>query len=96
MKNEKKNIPASVRIGLIIFLVLGFVFTGALWMKYNDERRKNDELQKEVDALSERVARKEEELAAPFDADYIARIARRELGYGLPGEIIYRSDFEGE
>ena len=96
MKKEKKNIPASVRIGLIIFLVLGFVITGALWMKYNDERRKNDEIQKEIDALSEQVARKEEEFSAPFDADYIARIARRELGYGLPGEIIYRSDFEGE
>ena len=93
-KDVKKNIPASVRIGFIIFLVLGFVITGALWMKYNDQRQKNEALQKEVDLLGEQVAKKGEEFAAPFDNDYIARIARRDLGYGLPGEIVFRSDFE--
>lgn len=93
-EKEQKKIPASMRIGLIIFLALGFVLIGAFWMKYNDQKRINDELEKEVAAWNERVAQKEEELAAPFDDYYVARIARRELGYGLPGEILFRSDFE--
>lgn len=93
---NKKSIPASVRIGFVIFLALGFIITGALWMRLNDQRQKNEALEREVNAMGEQVAEKREELSAPFDADYIARIARRELGYGMPGEIFFRSDFDEE
>ncbi|MBQ4556064.1 MAG: septum formation initiator family protein [Clostridia bacterium] len=91
---NKKNIPASVRIAFVVFLAIGFIVIGAFWMQYNEQKKKNDLLEQEVNKLSEQVAKKEEELAAPFDKEYIRRVARRELGYGYPGEIFYHSDFE--
>lgn len=95
MKTQRNNnIPASVRIAFVVLLAIGFVVIGAFWMRYNDQKQKNDLLEQEVNKLSEQVAQKQEELAAPFDEEYVRRIARRELGYGYPGEIFYHSDFE--
>ena len=91
---NKNNVPASVRIAFVIFMALGFVITGALWMRSNEQKKENDRLEKEVAAFSEKVEMKKEELAAPFDEEYVRRVARRELGYGYPGEIFYHSDFE--
>ena len=91
--NKKQALPA-VRIAFVSALVLGFMLTGALWMRYNDMRQKSEALEKEVAAAKEKNDRLREEIAAPFNEEYVKRVARRELGYCLPGEIIYFSDFE--
>ncbi|MBQ5389999.1 MAG: septum formation initiator family protein [Clostridia bacterium] len=93
-KQNSKQAPLSARIALVLVLVLGFVLTGALWMRYNDMRQKSERLAKEVAAAREENDRLLEEIAAPFNDEYVKRVARRELGYCLPGEIIYFSDFE--
>ena len=38
--------------------------------------------------------RQKEELDAPFDEAYVKRVARRKLGYCMPGEIIYFNDLD--
>lgn len=90
---KRRHVPASVRIAFVLALVIGFVLTGALWMRYNDMRAKSALLEKEVAAAREANERLREEIAAPFNDEYVKRVARRELGYCLPGEIIYFSDF---
>ncbi len=91
---QKSNIPASVRIAFIILLAIGFVVIGAFWMQYNELRQRNEQLEIKVSEYKTNNEQKAEELAAPFDEEYIRRVARRELGYGYPGEIFYHSDFE--
>lgn len=93
-KQNRKTAPASARIALAIVLVIGFVLTGALWMRYNDMHKQSEQLAKEVAAAKEENDRLREEIAAPFNDEYVKRVARRELGYCLPGEVIYFSDFE--
>lgn len=93
-KSNRKTAPASARIALVIVLVLGFALTGALWMRYNEMHEKSEQLEKAVAAAKEENERLREEIAAPFNDEYVKRVARRALGYCLPGEIIYFSDFE--
>lgn len=93
-KAYKRTTPVSARVALVLVLVIGFVLTGALWMRYNETREKSDQLAKEVAAAKEENDRLREEIAAPFNDEYVRRVARRALGYCLPGEIIYFSDFE--
>lgn len=95
MAQPQKHIPVSVRIALVLVLVIGFLIIGALWMRYNEMQAQSAELAKQIALLREENARLTEEIEAPWNAEYIKRVARRELGYCLPGEIIYFSDFEG-
>jgi len=94
MAKQKKHLPISARLALILAVVGGFLLTGALWMQYNEKVAEREALEKQVAALREENERLNEELSAPWDEEYIKRVARRELGYCLPGEIIYFSNFE--
>lgn len=91
---NKKHVSLSLRIALVVLVVGGFLLTGALWMRYNEIAQETEELLSELHALEEENARLKEEISAPWNEEYIRRVARRELGYCLPGEIIYFSDFE--
>lgn len=91
---NKKQVSLSLRIALVVLVLGGFLLTGALWMRYNEISQNTDELLSELHALEEENARLKEEISAPWNEEYIKRVARRELGYCLPGEIIYFSDFE--
>lgn len=92
--SNKKHVSLSLRIALVVLVVGGFLLTGALWMRYNEIAQDTEELLSELHALEEENARLKEEISAPWNEEYIRRVARRELGYCLPGEIIYFSDFE--
>ena len=92
--SNKKHVSLSLRIALVVLVVGGFLLTGALWMRYNEIAQETEELLSELHALEEENARLKEEISAPWNEEYIRRVARRELGYCLPGEIIYFSDFE--
>lgn len=92
--SNKKHVSLSPRIALVVLVVGGFLLTGALWMRYNEIAQDTEELLSELHALEEENARLKEEISAPWNEEYIRRVARRELGYCLPGEIIYFSDFE--
>ena len=91
---NKKHTSLSLRIALAVLVVGGFLLTGALWMRYNEISQNTEELLSTLHALEEENARLKEEISAPWNEEYIKRVARRELGYCLPGEIIYFSDFE--
>ncbi len=91
---QKKHIALSWRIAFIILLVGGFLLTGAFLMRYNEIAQETSELEEELRLLEEENERLREEISAPWNEEYIKRVARRELGYCLPGEIIYFSNFE--
>ncbi len=91
---KQKHLPISVRIALVAVLLGGFLLIGALWMRYNDMLAEREALAKQVELLRAENDRLAEEIAAPWNEEYIKRVARRELGYCLPGEVIYFSNFE--
>ena len=94
MAQKEKHLPITARLALIVALVGGLLLIGALWMQYNEKVQEREVLEKQVAALQEENDRLSEELSAPWNEEYIKRVARRDLGYCLPGEIIYFSNFE--
>ena len=91
-KTEQAHTPFSARAALTAALILGLLLVGVIWMRQNDLRAKNDALEAQLVAAKE--AQLKEELAAPFDEEYVKRVARRKLGYCMPGEIIYFNDLD--
>ena len=90
---KSNNIPASVRIALIVFWALAIIIIGALWMKGNEMREENDLIASAVTSQSEENARKEDLVNAPMDEDYVRDIAH-EYGFITPGEQFYPINIE--
>ena len=88
-KNKKNSLPASVRIAFVIFVTLGIIIIGVLWMSRNSWKDKSDALAAEVSKYEEAVASKQEQLDAPLDDEYLKDLAR-ENGYALQGEQFYQ------
>lgn len=93
MDNRKSSLPISLRIAFIVFITLGIIIIGVLWMYRNDWKEKSDALADEVDKYREIVASKQEKLDAPLDDEYLKDLAR-ENGYAQPGEQFYHIEHE--
>ena len=91
---KQKQLPMSARIALVAVLLGGSLFIGALWMRYNDMLAERETLAKQVELLRAENERLAEEIAAPWNEEYVKRAARREPGHCLPGEVIYFSNFD--
>ena len=84
-----------VRLSIFAILVF-FTYTFISFrLQNNDLNVKADALQEKIDALSEHVAELEADLDAPFDDEYVEKVAHDKLGMRYPQEIIYYSG-EGE
>jgi cell division protein FtsB len=78
---------AGLLVGLALFTAFGERGVFHLWRLYGEKLRsqeRNFVLQKENEALRERVQRIRD------DDLYLEKIAREELGLVRPGEIVYR------
>ena len=88
MKKENQgNVPASVRIAFVVFVALGFIITGALWMRGNEIRKENDLLEKQAESIAEENERKKELVSMPME-EYVSENAY-DFGYAYPGEERY-------
>lgn len=94
MKATKKPVARVYKILLCLVLIAGFITCGFLFMKKNEIEKNNAKLRAELEAAELAQAAMQEELSAPFDADYVRRMARKLLGYCLPGEVIFYTDVE--
>ena len=93
MENNKKSVPASVRIAFIVFLALGFILIGALWMKVNEKREENELLKQLATEQAEENARLKDLIEATMNEDY-ARVVLPEYGYYAPGNEYYPNEVE--
>lgn len=93
MDNKKSNLPISLRIAFVVFITLGIIIIGVLWMYRNDWKAKSDALENEVKQYEEIIASKQEQLDAPIDDEYLKDLAR-ENGYALKGEQFYHIEHE--
>lgn len=77
----------------ILFIILVCVFTILkLQVQFNGLNETRKELKDELNKYSDKVEELEDEIAQPFDDEYVIRVAREKLGYHLPDEIIYYND----
>lgn len=78
---------------LIIVSVTAFV-TGI--MKYNELQREKDALEDKVDEYEAEIEELEYLINSPVDYDYIIKVAKEKLNLLLPDEIIYHNDSNGK
>lgn len=88
MKKENKgSVPASVKIAFVIFIALGFIITGALWMRGNEMREQNELLEQQAASIAEENERKKELASMPME-EYVSEKAY-EFGYAPQGAERY-------
>lgn len=81
-----------VKIALGVFLIFAFVMIVTLSMKVNTLKEKYTELASQVAYKQVQVGKLRAEYEEEIDEDYIKRVAREELGYHMPDEVIYYND----
>ena len=86
MKTDKS---LFVKIGIALLTVIFVIMVMSLSMQYNNLTRKRDQLKKQVETEQLELEKLLEEVNAEFNDEYILRIAREELGYRMPDEVIY-------
>ena len=94
MKLSAKSTSPVYKIILCLVLTVGFVTCGVLLMKKNEIDKENEKLRDSLASAEVAQEQMKEELAAPFDAEYVRQMARKLLGYCMPGEVIFYTDVE--
>ena len=89
MKNET-SIFVKIAVAIAFAAIIITVFT--LVIKYNSLVVKRDELKAQVEKEKLQLEKLMEEADRDYDEEYIKKIAREELGYRMPDEIIYYND----
>ena len=93
MKKAYKNM--FVRLALFAVLIF-FAYTFiSLRLQNNDLSDRADALQEKIDEVNDQIAELEADLEAPFDDEYVEKVAHDKLGMRYPQEIIYYSE-EGD
>lgn len=86
------SVKVTVRLALAVLLIASItVFVTGL-MKYSELQKEKEALEQKVDEYENEVEYLQYLLDCPVDYDYIVRTAREKLGLHLPDEIIYNND----
>ncbi|MBQ3870748.1 MAG: septum formation initiator family protein [Clostridia bacterium] len=89
MKSEKSII---VKVAIAVVSVALLVFAIMRVIQYNSLVTKRDALKAQVEKEKIQLEKLVDEANCDFDEEYIKKIARDELGYRMPDEIIYYND----
>ncbi len=81
-----------VRLAVLALLVSTLILAGRLMMEYNDLREEAAALRAAIADTEQSIEALQDQLEAPFDDDYVIRIAREKLNLSLPQEIIFYND----
>lgn len=77
---------------MVLFVIVAFISIMQMMMKYNELRSERDSLRAQVDEIKITIEELQNELDAPFDDDYVIKIAREKLGLSLPYSVIFYND----
>ena len=79
---------------LAFVCVVGFLVVSVINLQttLNDLRADLAENQAKVTALEDDITELNIKLSTPISVEYIERVAREQLGYRMPGEIIFYND----
>lgn len=81
-----------IRAAFILILIFLFVSVINLQVQIKDLRNELDIRTEKAQRLQDNIDELELRIATPIDEEYIERIAREQLGYRKPNEIIFVND----
>ena len=85
-----QNIFVRVASAAVLLFLAGSIVR--LNAKANDLVQQRDELAKQVADYAEEVEELEDQLARPYDDEYIKSVAREKLGLRMPDEILFYNE----
>ena len=84
----KSTVVRIVVLTLVVFFAALFI---SLRLKNNELIKQADALRAEIEEVQSDIDSLKAELDRPFDDDYVAEIAHKELGLRFPQEIVFYS-----
>lgn len=94
MKEPMKKISTPAKIAIAIAVVFCVVRIVSYQIEYSNLKAQQADIQEKIEYYTERVDELENKLEAPFDDEYIIKVAKEKLNYCLPEEIIFYNDLE--
>ena len=88
----KSETALLVKISIALLAVIFIITVFSLTLRYNELIRKRDSLMQQVEKEQLELEKLLDEVEAEFDDEYIIKIAREELGYRMPDEVIFYND----
>ena len=85
----KTETSLFVKIALALLTVIFVIMVMTLSLRYNELTKKRDRLKSQVEAEQLELEKLLDEVNADYNDEYIIKIAREELGYRMPDEVIY-------
>lgn len=84
-------------VALILFLTLfGFVHVYSTYKDYKEANAEIEAINKDIASVKEEISQLQTNLDSVNDVNYIEQIAREQLGFVLPNEIVFRETDETE
>ena len=83
-----RNSNVVLKLGAVLFVLIGIFTVARLEMKYNDIETQRQEYK----LNNEMIEELERELEAEFDDEYVVKIAKEKLNLCLPEEVIFYND----
>lgn len=87
-----KNWNFFVKLAVIFFVVFGVITIVRLRLQISGLEDNVESASAQIAELSDDIDALLEEIEEPVDEDYIKRVARDNLNYHLPNEIVFYSD----
>lgn len=87
-----RNSNMIIKLGAIVFVIIGIFTVARLEMKYNDIETQRKELEAQYLHNQELIEELERELDAEFNDDYVIKIAKEKLNLCMPEEVIFYND----
>lgn len=85
----KTDTSLFVKISLALLTVIFVIMVLSLSLRYNELTKKRDQLKMQVEKEQLELEKLLDEVNAEYNDEYIIKIAREELGYRMPDEVIY-------
>ncbi len=87
-----RNSNVIIKIGAVVFVIIGLFTVARLEMKYNDIEAQRKELEAQYAQNAELIEDIERDIYAEFDDEYVIKIAKEKLNLCLPEEVIFYND----
>lgn len=90
MAQKKKKVSLITKIFVTAFAVYAAFTLVSLQFQIEKKQTEQDRLQQELDARQLTNSELSDAIGGEIDAEYIAKLARADLGYIFPGEQIFK------
>jgi len=90
------HIKVVLRLLLAVLLIASLTAFVTGLMKYSELQREKDALEDKVEEYEAEIEELEYLVNSPVDYEYIIRVAKEKLNLVLPDEIIYHNDSNGK